>query len=225
MKPGMGMGVGLVALLSASAVGVQEKVEKPRVVITQADEDAIRKLLSEFRQHTEKPNVSLRSHLDCPAHADLLKHGWKAVPYLIDQAARQQSVEAALGAARIKDAGVKTPKEVAAWNEARRVRVAGDTIPVTVIPQGEMPTVDPADAAFKGVGSFRVTTNDGRVVVDYRKPTRDEPRKPPEPRRSLELSLDAFCELPAGEYNVSFRYGDRETPTVAIEIYERPGKK
>ena len=107
----------------------------------------------------------------------------------------------------------------------RTVFRVGDKIPVTIIPQGEMPTVDPADPAFRGVGSFRVTTNGGRVVVDYRKPTRDEPRKPPEPRRVLELSLDDFCTLPSGEYNVSFRYGDRETPTVAIEIYDAPGKK
>lgn len=389
----------------------KEKAGRVSVVITQADEDAIKKLLEEFRLHTVK--VSLRSdltpYLDCAAHRELLKQGWKVVPYLIDQAARQQSVEATLGAALIKDPSVTSPEQVAAWNQARRAKIAGDTLPpfvlatvlrelpaakeepsigkperidtkfvgirhsdsyvwatwwaanqgrftfqttkplvlpptedgvvyqphitttargglldihavdathrdiieraaaelglevfigehelmkiltsvrmkgvnfeefvymlgrqasvagypvqqtrtgwrvggeqpakpranlngwgilmertvfrvgdaitVTVITRAPQALVDPGDPVFNSYGSFRVTTNDGRVVEDYRPLSQGAPRRPPEQRPDafpIRVMLDSFCTLPAGEYNVSFRYLDHETPTVAIEIY------
>jgi hypothetical protein len=391
--------------------------EATPIVITQADEDAIRKLLEDFRAHTTRLEVSLSSstgpYLDCPAHRALVGYGWKAVPYLIEQAGKRQSVDATLGAALIADPAVQTPEQVVAHNRARRVKALGnalpdfvlvtvlretpagkaaipttrgqgeldgirhtdafawvgwwrankgrfefrtnrppeiplpeqgvyywphvtttargrlldihavsatyrdiieraaaelgpdvfigkhdyldlittvrmkavtfeeflhlistdilggglayrktatgyhiggetaapprvniygwgimmyrtvfnpgDEIPVTVITRGIDPLVSPDDPAFLGYGSFRVTRNDGSVVSDYRPVDAKPPTRPlferAEDCTPVRVSLDRYCRLPAGEYNLRFRYRDHETPTVAIKIYDHAAKK
>jgi len=92
------------------------------VVITQADEDAIRNILKEFKKHTCK--VSFMSmtdpYFDCNAYRNLLGYGWKAVPYVIEQAAQIEAVDAYIGSALIRDANVKTPEEVFEYNRRRK---------------------------------------------------------------------------------------------------------
>lgn len=386
-----------------------EPYENGKIVITQADEDAIKNILREFRQHQAK--VSFRSdvapYLDCEAHQKLLKYGWKAVPYLVDQAAQKEAVDAYIGSALIKDMNVKTPEEVFEYNRRRKsksantlapfiletvlrelpsgkmapnlnkpkdrvgyaynevfawvkwwqqhkhkfvfqtkrplvihpakvvhstmpqirttvknglldiyavsatyrqiieraaaemnvdvfigeqqyigvittVRMksvtfeeflyiigrtvfvggfnyrktekgywvggknpakprpilhgwgimmektvfsAGAQIPVTIIARLPGSVINPADPVFSGYGSFRVTTNDGKIVKDYEPLAKARPTIPPIQIQKdcypIQVLLDKFCKLPSGEYNIRFRYLNHETPSIAIEIYDR----
>jgi len=103
---------------------------------------------------------------------------------------------------------------------------SGDEMPVTVITRTPVVLIDPCDPAFPGWGSFRVITNDGKVVREYEPVTKPQPtlttvtvEKDCQPAT---LRLDKFCCLPPGEYNIWFRYVDHETPSIAIEVYEGP---
>lgn len=386
-----------------------EPHESGKIVITQADEDAIKNILREFRQHQAK--VSFRSdvasYLDCEAHQKLLKYGWKAVPYLVDQAAQREAVDAYIGSVLIKEMNVKTPQEVFEYNRRRKSKSAntlapfiletvlrelpsgkiapnlnkpkdrvgyaynevfawvkwwqhhkdkfvfitmhplvippliddhstvpqvrttvkdelldiyavdasyrqiieraaaeididvfigeheylevrttirmksvtfeeflymagrsvsmegfkysktetgyriggktpakptkkisgwgimmgntvfnvGDEIPVTVITWEIDQLVDPCDPVFHRYGSFQVTTNDGKIIKDYEAITKAQPTIPPitisEGRYKFQVLLNEFCKLSAGEYNIRFRYLNSETPSVAIELYDR----
>jgi hypothetical protein len=101
----------------------------------------------------------------------------------------------------------------------------GNPIPVTLITRGTNPIVDPSEPAFKDYGSFRVTNNDGEIVLDYRPhrktPPAEDALKPAHDTMEIVVDLADYCKLPPGEYNVSFRYLTKETPTAAIEVYKR----
>jgi len=107
----------------------------------------------------------------------------------------------------------------------RTVFFAGDDVPVTIITRLPGPVIDPADPVFPCYGSFRVTTNDGKIVKDYEPVTKVQPTIPPiqikEDCHRIQVLLDKFCKPPAGEYNIRFRYLNHETPSIAIEIYDR----
>lgn len=111
----------------------------------------------------------------------------------------------------------------------RTVFSVGDQIPVTIVTRGTSPLVDPADPSFPDYGSFQVTRNDGSIVTDYRPLAATMGTlpmvKPGKDAYAIEVALGRFCKLAAGEYNIRFRYKDHETPTVAIEIYDRGAKK
>jgi len=111
----------------------------------------------------------------------------------------------------------------------RTVFSVGDEIPVTIITRlpGLVTIIDPADPTFVCYGSFRVTTNDGKIVKDYNPVTKSRLdftvphigiKKDCYP---IQVLLNKFCTLPAGEYNIRFRYLEHETPSIAIEIYDR----
>jgi len=108
-----------------------EPNENGKIVITQADEGAIKQLLGEFKKH--ECEVSFRSdvhsYLDCEAHKKLLTYGWKAVPYLIEQAARQEAVDAFIGSALIKDKNVKTPEQVYEYNRTHKNEASNTLAP------------------------------------------------------------------------------------------------
>lgn len=105
--------------------------EKTTIVITQADEDAIKQILGEFKKHEYKVRISsdVQSYLDCEAHKKLLRYGWKVVPYLIEQADRQEAVDAFIGSALVKDKNVRTPEQVYEYNRTRKSRAAKTLAP------------------------------------------------------------------------------------------------
>jgi hypothetical protein len=109
----------------------------------------------------------------------------------------------------------------------RTVFTTGEPIPVIIVARkvGEM--VDPADPAFSTYGSFRITDNAGKIVREYLPQRRDKPTLPlfhkEKDGTEITLRLGIEADLPPGEYNVSFKYMDEETPSYAFEIYERAG--
>jgi len=102
---------------------------------------------------------------------------------------------------------------------------AGAQIPVTIITRLPGSVINPADPVFSGYGSFRVTTNDGKIVKDYEPLAKARPTIPPIQIQKdccpIQVLLDKFCKLPSGEYNIRFRYLNHETPSIAVEIYDR----
>jgi len=113
----------------------------------------------------------------------------------------------------------------------RTVFNVGDKIPVSIIARKPKNTydpnyiVDPNDPAFSSWGSFRITDNEGKIIKDYDFITKVQPTK-----ETIQIQkdifpfvvfLDKFCTLPKGEYNVRFKYLENETPSIAIEIYDR----
>jgi hypothetical protein len=113
----------------------------------------------------------------------------------------------------------------------RTVFSVGDEIPVTIITRmpGPITIVDPADPTFVCYGSFRVTMNDGKIVKDYDPVTKVHLTVPPiEIKKDcypIKVLLNKFCKLPVGEYNIQFQYLEHETPSIAIEIYDRQVKR
>jgi hypothetical protein len=99
----------------------------------------------------------------------------------------------------------------------------GDEIPVTVITRGIGDLVNPGDPVFFGYGSFKITTNDGKVIKNYNIIQQLKPTKKPlyrsEDGTKIELVLNKHYKLLPGEYNIRFKYLSNETPSVAIEIY------
>ncbi len=122
----------------------------------------------------------------------------------------------------------KPSKIVAGWGIMMGTTVfnVGDKIPVTVITWELDQLVNPADSVFPHYDSFRVITNDGKIVRDYEPITNPRPTMPPikigGDRYEFQVFLDKYCQLPVGEYNVTFRYLNHETPSMAIELYDRP---
>jgi len=104
----------------------------------------------------------------------------------------------------------------------------GDEIPVTIIARLPGPIIDPNDSVFPCYGSFRVTTNDGKIIKDYNPVTKPKATTPPirmvKDGHHIQVLLNKFCKLTEGEYNIRFRYLDNETPSVAIELYDRKVK-
>ncbi|MBL7152167.1 MAG: hypothetical protein ISS79_00500 [Phycisphaerae bacterium] len=100
------------------------------VVITQADDEAIRDILEKWRKHQDKVSMSSRTdpYFDCQAHRDLLEYGPKAAPYLIEQLARQRAAEAYLGAALIDDPKAKTLEQVYEYNRRRKTQMHDSTL-------------------------------------------------------------------------------------------------
>ncbi|GAH60210.1 unnamed protein product, partial [marine sediment metagenome] len=102
-----------------------EPYENGKIVITQADEDAIKSLLEEYhkessqymRKHLWSSSIPL--YIDCEAYRKLLKFGLKVVPYLVQNIAQleaQYGDYAYIGSALIKDKSVKTPEQVYKYN-------------------------------------------------------------------------------------------------------------
>ena len=126
----------ILILSQAQAIEPKPKTDvqvEGEVVITQADEDAIKRLLKEFKKHTISSKVILMSmpdpYFNCDAYRDLLGYGWKAVPYVIEQAAQIEAVDAYIGSSLIKDANVKTPEEVFGYNRKRKSEVYDGLLP------------------------------------------------------------------------------------------------
>jgi hypothetical protein len=102
----------------------------------------------------------------------------------------------------------------------------GDPIPVTIITRYLSKFVSPEDPAFSDYGSFKITTNDDKVIKDYNKVF----WKPHQPGKFIELPKDCAevdivlnkdIQLKPGEYNIRFKYLTHETPSIAIEIYNK----
>jgi len=100
------------------------------VVITQADDMAIRDILEKWRKHQDKVSISSQTepYFDCQAHRELLEYGPKAVPYLIEQLARQRAAEAYVGAPLIDDPKVKTLEQVYEYNRRRKTQMHDSTL-------------------------------------------------------------------------------------------------
>ena len=111
----------------------------------------------------------------------------------------------------------------------RTVFGVGDEVPATVVTRGTDPLVAPDDPAFPGYGSFRVTRNDGSADAGYRPIDAKKPTLPLVGRKEdchpVQVSLGRYGRLPAGEYNLRFRYQGFEAPTLAIKVYDRPAKR
>jgi hypothetical protein len=98
------------------------------VAISQSDEDTIRGLLAELLGQCNRSWSSGLEYLDSKPYQDLLRCGWKAVPYLIEQVALREAVDAYIGSALIDDPEVDTPKEVYDYNLARQRAVDAKTL-------------------------------------------------------------------------------------------------
>jgi len=100
------------------------------VVITQGDEVAIKGILDDWRKHQSKvsESSSTKPYFDCEAHRQLLGYGWKAVPYLVGQLARQRVVEAYVGSALIGDPNVRTLEQVYQYNRWRKTQMHDSTL-------------------------------------------------------------------------------------------------
>jgi hypothetical protein len=105
----------------------------------------------------------------------------------------------------------------------RTVFHQGEEIPITVVTRGTEPMVDPSDSAFASYGSFRICDNHRRIVRDYLPESKAEPTLPLLQRKKncteIDLCLADGNHLEPGEYNATFRYGDKETPSIASEVY------
>jgi hypothetical protein len=100
------------------------------VVVTKADDKAIRRIIDDWRKHQEKVSYSsmMEPYFDCDAHRELLEYGPKAAPYLIAQLARQYRTEPYIGAALINDPNVKTVEQVGSYNERRKSDLYKETL-------------------------------------------------------------------------------------------------
>lgn len=104
--------------------------EPASVVITQTDQTAMRRILEDWREHQNKVGYSslTEPYFDCDAHRQLLQYGLKAVPYLIDQLARQHVVEPYIGSALINDPDICTLEQVYRYNRRRKDEVHRRTL-------------------------------------------------------------------------------------------------
>ena len=100
------------------------------VVITQADDEAIKGILQNWREHQSKVSYSsmVEPYFDCEAHRQLLEYGWKAVPYVVGQLARQEAAEAYVGSALIDDPNLHTLQDVYEYNRLRKTQVHNETL-------------------------------------------------------------------------------------------------
>lgn len=123
------------------------------VTIRQSDEDAIRGLLAQLLEYLNTEwalSSAPPDYADCKPHEDLMTYGWKAVPYLIEQVALREDVDAYIGSALIDDAEVDTPKEVYDYNLARQRAVDTKTMGPHILAQllrelpsgNEVPSLD-----------------------------------------------------------------------------------
>lgn len=108
----------------------------------------------------------------------------------------------------------------------RTVFHQGQEIPITIVTRGTQPMVDPSDSAFASYGSFRISDNRRRIIKDYLPQSKAEPTPPLLQREKdcteIDLCLEGGNRLEPGEYNATFRYADRETPSIAFEVYPTP---
>ena len=119
----------LCAVFLPGASGICAARERT-VVITQADEEAIKGLLEDWREHQSKVSYSSSTepYFDCEAHRRILECGRKAVPYLAEQLARQEATEAYIGSALIDDPDVRTLQDVYEYNRLRKAQVYDETL-------------------------------------------------------------------------------------------------
>jgi hypothetical protein len=112
-----------------AAAGSSVAQDRP-VVITQADEEAIKRILDNWREHQSKVSYSsmVEPYFDCEAHRQILEYGWKAVPHLVGQLARQEATEAYVGSALIDDPNVRTLQDVSQNNRLRKTRLYDETL-------------------------------------------------------------------------------------------------
>jgi hypothetical protein len=104
--------------------------EPVSVVITQTDQTAMKRILEDWREHQDKVGYSslTEPYFDCDAHRQLLRHGLKAVPYLIDQLDRQHAVEPYIGSVLISHPNIHTLERVYGYNRQRKHEVYGQTL-------------------------------------------------------------------------------------------------
>lgn len=97
----------------------------------------------------------------------------------------------------------------------------GDKMPITIVARG----MDTSDRLYPSFGSFKIMTNDGKIVQGYTiiRNDRSSVEVPDLKEHEIEITLDLsdFVSLPAGEYNIRFRYLKKETPILPIEIYPK----
>jgi hypothetical protein len=101
-----------------------------------------------------------------------------------------------------------------------------DPIPVTIITRGTGVLINPSDTVFVDYGSFKITTNDGRIIKDYnnvqnRRKATKKPLYREKDCTEIDLLLNKYIALKPGEYNLNFRYLSNETPSIAIEVYKK----
>lgn len=108
-----------------------------KIEIGNEEEREIRRLLREFQAHTDSDRVSLSSgiepYIDCDAYRSLVKYGFQAIPYLIEQAGKLQEIDVLHGSALIQQKGITTPENVWDYHENRRKSVYKSTIPHFVL--------------------------------------------------------------------------------------------
>lgn len=108
----------------------------------------------------------------------------------------------------------------------KTVFTEGEPIPVTIVTRYLDKFVSPEDPAFFNYGSYKITTNDDKVVKDYQKVLwKQHPAQKfiaiPKDCYEVDLFIDKYIHLKPGEYNIQFKYLTHETPSIAIEIYPK----
>lgn len=105
------------------------------------------------------------------------------------------------------------------------VFLEGEKMPITVVARGMDKIIDPSDSLFPIFGKFVIMTNDGQskggdhcYAITTKKPQMLELKMLD---TEITLNLSDFEKLPVGEYNIRFKYGERNTPILPIEIYPK----
>ncbi len=100
----------------------------------------------------------------------------------------------------------------------RTVFRAGEDVPVTIVPRRE-DRMTLADSDFFSYGRFRISDNTGNVIGDYRPRAAGGPGGPLLQKKKIDLIIDGGRGLKPGEYNLTFRYLENETSSIAFEVY------
>ncbi|MHC4621081.1 MAG: hypothetical protein ACYTEQ_25325 [Planctomycetota bacterium] len=124
------LAVVMVLTFGVLIVPARSSPQGPSVVITQSDQAVMKRILEDWREHQNKVGYSslTEPYFDCDAHRQLLEYGLKAVPYLIDQRARQHAVEPYIGSALIDDPNIRTLEQVYGYNRRRKDEVYDQTL-------------------------------------------------------------------------------------------------
>ena len=136
--------------LGTVSADARDLAENESVVVTKADDKAIRRIIDDWRHHQEKVSFSSRMepYFDCDAHREMLEYGLKAVPYLIAQLARHHTTEPYIGAALINDPNIKTLEQVWRYNERRKSDLYKETLTGWIL-TGTLPELIATEAQRK----------------------------------------------------------------------------
>lgn len=111
----------------------------------------------------------------------------------------------------------------------RTVFSLGEDIPIIIVTRGVGEMIDPSDPVFSSYGSFKITDNAGNVIKNYLLQAKERATVPLFQKENectrIDLILDGGRLLKPGEYNITFKYLENETPSIAFEVYEKILKK